>query len=611
MPARVGIASFASLLLACSGCGPRPPANPADIIYFGGAILTMAGDEPRYVEALAVDDGRIAFVGSRAEASRLAGPQTRQVDLAGKAMLPGFIDGHGHIADYTKSWGKPDLSPPPVGDTRSIADIQAKLAKYLAETRAPVDTLVVINGYDDSLLAEQRHPNRHDLDAVSGKVPVLIVHASGHLAVANSAALAMARIDRRTRDLPGGVIRREPGSREPDGVLEEQALMPFLALFPRIAPEQQVETLGEVQRWYASHGITTAQDGLSTPDTVAMLRSAANQGKLVIDVVSFPMWKLLGRAEDLGGRLAQVEIYRPGSQLSNAGRAYESDVPAPTSTDAAAAARDKLKVGVYENHLKIGGVKIAVDGSPQGKTAFLTQPYATPPPGMKADYRAYTSVPQPELDAWLEASYRYDLPVIVHTNGDAAIDQLIDAVRKARAKYGPKDLRPVAIHAQLARHDQLDAMKELGIVPSFFTAHTFFWGDWHVQSFGEARAFGISPVHQASTIGLKFSNHNDSPIVPPDMMFLAYTAVNRTSRSGKIIGPDERVSPYVAFKAMTDWAAWQYFEEASKGTLEKGKLADFVILERDPLRVEATAIKDVKIVETIKEGRSIWRREGG
>lgn len=230
---------------------------------------------------------------------------------------------------------------------------------------------------------------------------------------------------------------------------------------------------------------------------------------------------------------------------------------------------------------------------------------------MKAGYRAYTSVPQPELDAWLDASYRYDLPVIVHTNGDAAIDQLIEAVRKARAKYGPKDPRPVAIHAQLARHDQLDAMKELGIVPSFFTAHTFFWGDWHVQSFGEARAFGISPVRQASAIGLKFSNHNDSPIVPPDMMFLAHTAVNRASRSGKIIGPDERVSPYVAFKAMTDWAAWQYFEEASKGTLEKGKLADFVILERDPLRVEATAIKDVKIVETIKEGRSIWRREGG
>ena len=607
MPYRFTLLAMAAV--ASSACAPRTPADPADTLYFGGPILTMAGEAPQYVEALAVDGERIVFAGTREAARALVGPATRQVDLAGKAMLPGFIDGHGHIVDYTKSWGKPDLSPPPVGDTRSIADIQAKLAKYLADTRAPQGTLVVINGYDDSLLAEQRHPDRWELDAATGKVPVLIVHASGHLAVANSAALAMARIDRRTRDLPGGVIRRDARTREPNGVLEEQALMPFLALFPRIAPEQQVATLAEVQQWYASYGITTAQDGLSTPDTVAMLRAAAKQGRLVLDVVSFPMWKLLGRAEDLGERLDQVEIYRPGSQLSNAGRAFESETPAATPPAAAADARSRLKVGIYENHLKIGGVKIAVDGSPQGKTAFLSQPYATPPPGMKPGYRAYTSVPQPELDAWLDASYRYDLPVIVHTNGDAAIDQLIEAVRKARAAHGPKDLRPVAIHAQLARRDQVDAMKALGIVPSFFTAHTFFWGDWHVQSFGQERAYGISPVNYANSVGLKFSNHNDSPIVPPDMLFLAHSAVNRNSRSGAVIGPGERVSAYVAFKAMTDWAAWQYFEEATKGTLEQGKLADLVILDRDPIAVEPASIKDVRVVETIKGGSTVWRRE--
>jgi predicted amidohydrolase YtcJ len=181
------------------------------------------------------------------------------------------------------------------------------------------------------------------------------------------------------------------------------------------------------------------------------------------------------------------------------------------------------------------------------------------------------------------------------------------AVQQARTTYGSKDLRPVAIHAQLARHDQVDRMKALGIVPSFFTAHTFFWGDWHRQSFGEQRAAGISPTGYASRQGVIFTNHNDAPVVPPDMLRLAQTAVQRTTRSGFVLGPAERVTPYVALKAITDWAAYQYFEEKSKGTLEPGKLADLVILDRDPLRVDPGSISSIKVVETIKEGRPIFR----
>jgi predicted amidohydrolase YtcJ len=200
----------------------------------------------------------------------------------------------------------------------------------------------------------------------------------------------------------------------------------------------------------------------------------------------------------------------------------------------------------------------------------------------------------------------------VHTNGDAAIDELIAAVSKARAAHGPKDLRPVAIHAQLARKDQVDSMAALGIVPSFFTAHTYFWGDWHVNEvFGRERAFGISPAHYAESIGLRFSNHNDAPVVPPDMLMLAWTAVNRLSRSGTVIGPDERVSPLVALKAMTIWAAYQYFEEREKGSLEPGKRADLVILDGDPLTVKPEAIRDIAVAETIKDGRTIYTSAEG
>jgi len=214
---------------------------------------------------------------------------------------------------------------------------------------------------------------------------------------------------------------------------------------------------------------------------------------------------------------------------------------------------------------------------------------------------------QQEVSDWVAFGYRNNIQIITHTNGDAALDQFLVAVQQARASYGAKDLRPVAIHAQLARHDQVDRMKELGIVPSFFTAHTFFWGDWHRQSFGEQRAAGISPTGYAYGKGVIFTNHNDSPVVPPDMMRLTQTAVVRTTRSGFVLGPSERIPAYVALKAMTDWAAYQYFEEKSKGTLEPGKLADLVILERDPLKVDPTTLSTIKVVETIKEGRPIFR----
>jgi predicted amidohydrolase YtcJ len=295
------------------------------------------------------------------------------------------------------------------------------------------------------------------------------------------------------------------------------------------------------------------------------------------------------------------------SLVSNAGREFASGAEVATPPPADGATTAKLEVGIYRNHLKIGGIKLTGDGSPQGKTAYMSQPYSSPPAGQKADYRAYAVMNQQEVSDWVAFGYRNNIQIITHTNGDAALDQFLVAVQQARATYGAKDLRPVAIHAQLARHDQVDRIKELGIVPSFFTAHTFFWGDWHRQSFGEQRAAGISPTGYANRQGVIFTNHNDAPVVPPDMLRLAQTAVVRTTRSGFVLGPAERVSPYVALKAITDWAAYQYFEEKSKGTLEPGKLADLVILERDPLQVDPTTISTIKVVETIKEGKPIFQ----
>lgn len=599
-----------------AACGERrAPAGDtatsgADRIFVNGHVLTMADARPE-AEALAVKDGKILAVGTRAEIETLRGASTTVTDLGGKTLLPGFIDAHGHIVDYTAQWTTPNLSPPPVGSVRSIADIQAKLAKYIADTKAPPGKLVVAMGYDDGQLKEKRHPTRADLDRVSAEIPIVVVHSSGHLMVANSAALAMVGYARTTKDPPGGVIRREKNG-EPSGVLEEKAGYPFMALVPRLSMDEQLRTLDAVQKWYAGYGITTAQDGLSNPANVALLRQASGQQRLILDVVSHPMWTLFDKVLKGEQKLENIEYYPPGSQVSNAGRGLKDDVMPVTPADFGDSAKAKLRVGVYQNGWKIGGVKISGDGSPQGKTAYVTTPYLHPPAGQPADYRAYPVVPQAEMDQWLDAAYRHDVQLLVHTNGDAAIDELIAAVSKARAKYGPKDLRPVAIHAQLARKDQVDSMVALGIVPSFFTAHTFYWGDWHInETFGRERAFGISPLAYATSKGLKFSNHNDAPVVPPDMLMLAWTAVNRTSRSGVVVGPDERVSPLVALKAMTIWAAYQYFEEDSKGSLEPGKRADLVVLSDDPLTVKPERIKDIAVVETVKDGRTIFTAAEG
>lgn len=575
-------------------------ADVADVIYSGGTILTINDQQPR-VEALAVNDGRILAVGALDDVSKLKGEATRMVDLDGKTMIPGFIDPHSHIAQYEMTWGMPVLNPPPVGDVRSIADIVAKMRAYLARANIPAGELMLGNGYDDSLLDERRHPTRHDLDQVSTNHPVVAVHASGHLIAANSFALNLVGYTRETKDPEGGLIRRDERG-DPNGVCEELAGLPFLALMKPNPMEKQLANIVEIQNLYARYGITTAQDGISMAQNIALLREAAKRNLLFIDVVSYPRWDMFNDVLR-GERTLDIEYHPPmlGCCAIGHHEARDDDEPAAIS-DAS-----KTVVGIYQNRLKIAGIKITADGSPQGKTAFLTKPYVRPPAGQPDDYRGYSTVTQDELDQWFDVAYEKNVQLIVHCNGDAAADMMIAAARKAIETHGLKDLRPVMIHAQMIRHDQVDAMKDLGIVPSFFTAHTYYWGDWHInETVGRERAYGMSPAGYAAQRGIKFTNHSDAPVVPPDPLMVMWTAVNRISRSGEVVGPGERITPLDALKACTIHAAAQYFEEAQKGSLEAGKLADMVILDRNPLNVDPLGIKEINVVETIKEGKTIY-----
>jgi hypothetical protein len=547
---------------------PAPP-GPADLLYVNGRVRTMDDTRP-LAEVVAVRDGRILAVGGPELADALRGPATRVVDLAGRALLPGFVDSHGHVVNVGFQAASANLLPPPDGRGTTINEligIANEWGRANAEWVAKTGWIVGF-GYDDAQLAERRHPVREELDRVSTERPVVFIHQSGHLSAVNGRALELAGIGAATPDPEGGTIRRRQGSREPNGVLEETAhfavVFRLLSAFDAADQERMLE-LGTAS--YARFGYTTAQEGRALPGAVATLAAVAERGGLPIDVVAYP---------DI---VAAADAIAPPWL----GRSYR-------------------------HRFRIGGAKLNLDGSPQGKTAWLTQPYLVPPEGQGPGYAGYPTMSDEQATRYVDQAFANGWQILAHCNGDAAIDQFLRAVRAATAKHGPADRRPVAIHAQTIREDQIDALAELGIFPSIFPMHTFYWGDWHRDSvLGRERAFRISPARSLLARGLRFGTHHDAPVGLPDSMRVLSATVTRRSRSGAVIGPGQRVPAEVALRAMTLWPAWQHFEEETKGSIEPGKLADLVVLSDDPVAVDPRALDRIRVLETIKEGTTVYR----
>jgi hypothetical protein len=559
------IALLVWLLAGLLACAETPPPVPADRVYLGEHILTFEPGLPR-ARSLAVRGAEIVCVDAGNACRALAGANTRVVELGARALLPGFIDAHGHVAMLASLVDRANLSAPPVGPVTSIVSLQDALRTRLAAQASAPGAWLAGYGYDDSLLAEQRHPTRDDLDAVSRDVPIAILHVSGHLAVANSAALAAVGVSAETIDPPGGVFRRRTGSSEPNGVMEEAALFAVLGKSPLVAPVSP-EQLRRALDVYASFGFTTVQDGASGAGDIASLTQLASEGGAQLDVVYFP---------------AIREIAQP--------------LP-------------EAKLHEYHGGVAWGGVKLILDGSPQGKTAFLREPYHVPPPGQPADYRGYPIFPQQFVDAAFARFLPAGIPVLAHANGDAAEDMLIEAVAKAVALAPSADHRSVMIHAQTLREDQLDRMRELRMIPSFFSAHSYYWGDWHRASvLGPERAARISPTRSALARGIPFTIHNDAPVVPPDSLRLLWATVNRITRSGAVLGAEQRIGIEDALRALTANGAHQYFEEAKKGTLAVGKQADLVVLSEDPLALAPPKLLELRVMETVARGRVVFER---
>lgn len=557
-------AAFAALV----SVAPRAfAADTADTIYSGGPILTMDDAAPR-AEAVAVKGGRILAVGAAADVMKLKGDSTKLVDLGGRTMLPGFIDPHGHTSLGGLQALSANLLPPPDGVVDSIPALLKVMTDYSTEhaDRIKEAKILIGFGYDNAQLKELRHPTKEDLDKVSTDYPVLAIHQSGHIAALNSKGLEVVGYTAATPNPVGGVIDRMPGSQEPNGVLEETAWFDKVTtLLGGIGPTGMVALVKAGQDLWASYGYTTAQEGRATPGLADVIKSLGEKGELKVD----------------------IPVYME-----------------------ALSSKDYIKANVspsYVNHTRIAGGKLVIDGTPQGFTALRDQPYYKPVGNYPPDYKGVQDATNDQVIDMFDWAYANGVQMLTHSNGEAATDLLISAIRNAQQKHGKLPVKPVLVHGQFQREDQVDSVVELGIFPSLFPMHTFYWGDWYRETvIGAADADNISPTGWYRTRGSMFSTHSDAPVTYPNTIRVLAATVTRRSRSGDILGPTQRVSAEEGLKAMTLWPAFQYGEEKYKGSIEVGKLADFVILTEDPTAIDPETIIDVKVAETIKEGVSIY-----
>ncbi len=536
---------------------------------FCNATFVPLTDEDARADALLVDDeGRIAFVGPLEEARERAGG-AEEVDLGGAAVLPGLIDPHSHFTGSLQYLLFADLSA-----CTSFAEITDTLREFAAKRRIGPDGVIMGNGYDQNNLVEQRHPDKSVLNAVSKDTPVLITHVSNHMGVANDCLLKLAGITPATPDPEGGRYGRMDGTGDLDGYAEEPAAMnPFYAVTtPRLGLDFNA-MIGDMQRIYLEHGVTTCQDGATAPDMAAVMVGLAKAGLLKMDIVAYPMWG--------------------------------------TDVMATLAANAEFDSQRYTGHFRFGGLKMFLDGSPQGLTAWMTEPYVEGPDGER-DWVAYGTMTDEDAAAFAKAAIDSNHQLLCHTNGDAAADQLLrvyEAARDASDNPGKAALRPVMIHCQTARADQYGKMAELGMIPSIFSSHIWYWGDAHLRNLGPVRGGRVSACGDAARAGLPFTLHTDTPVLRPNLLEAAWCAVNRVTKAGAQLDEDQKVTPYQAMRAITFNGAYQYGEEADKGTLEAGKLADLVVLDRNPLAVDPREIRDIKVLATIKEGEVIYRRD--
>jgi predicted amidohydrolase YtcJ len=539
------------------------PSPPDVQVWRNGTVLTMDA-EGTVASAIVIEGDEIVAVGTDEDVARWAADADVTVDLGGRTVVPGFIEGHGHFPGAGLGAVGADLNSPPIGEVENVA--QAIEALREADAARPGEGWLIGFGYDDTVLAEKRHLTKEDLDQVSTTRPVLAMHISAHMVAVNSLALERFSIDGETPDPPGGEIHKEEASGEPSGLLLETAGRPMMLEALKLTPLQQIDVVRAAVDAYTREGFTTVQNGLATKEQLEGMSMGTEVGLIPLRVVAWPADELALQAIEGGGNLDEYATER----------------------------------------MRVGAVKLVGDGSIQGYTGYLSQPYhvlGDHPEG----YRGYPNIDADTLKKHVQTIHCAGRQVAVHGNGDAAIDQFLDAWEGALEACPSEDSRPILVHAQMSRPDQLERMKALGVTPTFFSAHVYYWGDRHRDIFlGPERAARISPAASAAALGVRFSTHLDTPVVPIDSRLQLWTPVARETSSGQPLGPEERISVEQSLRAMTIDAAWQMHLEGEVGSIEPGKKADLVILSGNPLDPE-TNLRELDVEQTVVGGVTVFR----
>ena len=531
-----------------------------DLLVTNANVLTMAGDGPP-ASAVAIRAGKIVAMGRDRDVLALRQPGMRIIDAGGRTVLPGFIEPHNHMVGYATALIGVDARTPP---NETIADIVARLRQ--AAATLPPHRWILGRGYDDTGLRDMRHPTRRDLDQASTEHPIVIWHNSGHLLVANSQALALAGITATTEDPPGGRIGRFEGTAEPDGVLYEAPAQTLVSrLIPAYEAGELAAAFGRAQDEFLRQGVTTIHDA-----HVSRLRG--------IDILD------TYRQMHAGGRLKlRVNMYMQWDFLK------ELDFA--------------LAPGTGDERLRVAGCKIVSDGSIQGITAALREPYYC-----REDEKGWLIYEQAELDAMVLTLHQRGYQIAIHANGDAAIDSVLTAYERALRAVPRADHRHRIEHCQVCHPEQLERIRRLGIIPNFFANHVYYWGDRHRDRFlGPDRVRVLDPVGSAFRAGIRPMLHSDCPVTPVSPLFCVQSAAARVTSSGKVLNDPERIAVQEALSTVTANAARGAFEERVKGTLEVGKLGDLVILGADPLKEAPHELGKIPVVATVVGGEVAYQ----
>ena len=530
-------------------------------VYYNGPIITM-NDEQKTAEMLIEEGGRILFVGRALEGRSYIEDGADWIDLQGYTLMPALLDGHSHFCQTAIAMQTIDLR-----NAAAHTDIVNLIRRFIKDYDGMLPRIVMAMSYDHNFLAEHRHPTREVLDAACSEHPLVAWHVSMHMCCVNSAMLRLLHITADTPDPQGGVIGRIEGSREPNGFLEECACTEVRALTDneyKLSPDD----LARAEKYYMSNGILTIQDGACPQEAFDLYKTVNEKGLFNTDIIAYPCFNF---GEGPGTVMEDNPEYRR----------------------------------TYKGHLKIGGYKLLLDGSPQCRSAWMSRPYEG-----ETDYCGYPWLTDDEVIAAVARAVREKQQILVHCNGDASSEQFLNAYEHVMKNY-PNDakrhaLRPTMIHCQTVREDQLDRMRALEMIASVFVGHVYYWGDVHLVNLGSERAARISPVRSAMERGIVTNFHTDTPVTEPFLFHSVWTAVNRITRDGNILGPEQRVEIYDALKAVTINTAYSYFEEDIKGSLSPGKLADLIILTANPLTVHKMELQHIKVLECIKEGKTVY-----